>query len=215
MCTKNQNIYTEVYELYQNKDLQIRREEYEWYCQQASSLREAIENAFLSKFPNEFPNENGEIKIHPHQCRPANRFPTVFQQAAKKALENFDVQNLSDNDFDCFEEIYYKFVSPVREKITGFGELAHYDVSMRIAKYQELRYENCGRLNEVYLHAHPLKSTKIIYEVGDLSNEISQSDLRAGAKINVNKFPQPLDNLAGDDLENLLCIYYDKFKTII
>lgn len=209
MCTKNQNIYTEVYELYQNKDLQIRKEEYEWYCQQASSLREAIENAFLSKFPN----KNGEIKIHPHQRRPANRFPTVFQQAAQKALENFDVQNLSDNDFDCFEEIYYKFVSPVREKITGFGELAHYDVSMRIAKYQELKYKNCGLLNEVYLHAHPLKSTIAIYEVGDLSNTINRSDLREGAKISIDKFPPPLNKLTGegDHLENLLCIYYNQY----
>jgi hypothetical protein len=74
--------------------------------------------------------------------------------------------------------------------VKGFGQLATYDVALRIAKY--LNFE----LQEVYLHAGVTDGTRA------LGLKVKDGDI-----LSVHQFPTPFNQLSGDHLENLLCIY--------
>lgn len=133
------NFYAQIYNNYKTTNFDCQEKYYDWY-RQADNLLEAIKKAFKS--------ENQKNKVHGHQCNVGRK---VLQKATNKALEIYKVNKLSEKNLNTFNKIY-KFVDLVQDEIYRFGELAHYDVSLRIAKYQDTQYPNCGHLTEVYLH---------------------------------------------------------------
>lgn len=193
------NFYEQIYNDYKTKIFNCQEKYYDWY-RKANNLLEAIEKAFKS--------EDEWNKVHSHQC---NVGRVVLKQATEKALEIYQEKNLLEKDLNTFDKIY-KFVNSVREEIYRFGELAHYDVSLRIAKYQDTKYPGCGYLKEVYLHAGTLEGAKAILDAGDMDKNIQKSDIEKESKINIDYFPYPLNKLSGDHLENLLCIYKQELK---
>jgi hypothetical protein len=169
--------YSEIYDTYR-KEFDFRVEqEYSWY-KKADSLRDAINKAFLSR------NEKGEIEDH--QSRYG--IPKCLPLAAEVALNYFDARCISN--FDNFTSIY-KFVQDVRKEVKGFGELANYDVAMRIANYL-----GCGEIQVVYLHAGVKAGCRAL-----------GLNIKNRRILPVEEFPPPFNQLSGDHLENLLCIY--------
>ncbi|OYD95385.1 hypothetical protein CDG76_10445 [Nostoc sp. 'Peltigera membranacea cyanobiont' 210A] len=167
--------YTDIYEEYHKNVYLYAEKEYSWY-KQADNLKDAIRKAFLS--------EDEQGKVHPHQRRVGRQRLAL---AADIALKHLDTQCVID--FDNFNSIY-QFVQDVRNKVEGFGELANYDVALRITKY--LGFE----LQEVYLHAG------VTIGFRALGLNVKERDI-----IPVEEFPEPFKQLSGDHLENLLCIY--------
>ncbi|MEH2091457.1 hypothetical protein [Nostoc sp.] len=168
--------YTDIYNHYRKNVYPCAEKEYSWY-KQADNLRYAVKKAFLSR------NEKGEVEDH--QARYG--IPKCLCLAAKIALEHFDTQCISD--FDNFNSIY-EFVQGVRNKVEGFGELANYDVALRISQYLGIE------VHEVYLH----RGTR----EGFCALRLNIKNRRI---VPVEKFPEPFNQLSGDHLENLLCIY--------
>ncbi|GAB4542543.1 MAG: hypothetical protein Tsb0014_35420 [Pleurocapsa sp.] len=193
------NFYKHIYNDYKTKIFNYQEEYYDWY-RQANNLLEAINKAFKS--------EDKDNKVHPHQHRVGR---SVLKQATEKALEIYKGNNLSEKDLNTFNKIY-NFVHLVRKQIPRFGELANYDISLRIAKYLEFQYPKCGYLTEVYLHRGTLEGTEAIFNAGGMAKNIQNLDLKEGKKISVTSFPSPLNTLSGDHLENLLCIYKHQSK---
>ncbi|MEH2411929.1 hypothetical protein [Nostoc sp.] len=173
--------YTDIYNHYCKNVYPCAEEEYSWY-KQADNLRDAVRKAFLS--------EDKQRKVDDHQ-RLVGR--ECLCLAAKIALEHFDTQCISD--FDNFNSIH-QFVedvrNEVRKEVKGFGELANYDVALRISQYLGIE------LHEVYLHA----GTTIGFRALRLN-------IKNRGIIPVDKFPEPFNQLSGDHLENLLCIYQE------
>ncbi len=194
------NFYAQIYNHYKTKIFDCQEKYYDWY-RQSNNLEKAISKAFKS--------EDECLKVHSHQHRVGRK---VLEQARNIALNIYKENNYSETDLNTFDEIYNKFVSSIRCKVKGFGELAHYDISLRIAKYQNAKYPNCGNLTEVYLHRGTLDGAKAVFNAGHIDKSIKKSDIREGEKISVSHFPSPLNNLSGDHLENLLCIYKEELK---
>ncbi|MBC1236856.1 hypothetical protein [Nostoc sp. 2RC] len=124
--------YTDVYKDYMADVYRHAEEEYSWY-KKADNLRDAVKKAFLS--------EDEQGKVHSHQHLVGRQRLAL---ATEIALERFD--NLGISSFDNFNTIY-QFVQSVSAEVHGFGQLATYDTTLRIAKYL-----GC-ELQEVYLHA--------------------------------------------------------------
>jgi hypothetical protein len=131
-----------------------------------------------------FLSQDEQGKVHPHQARVGrNR----LAKASEIALARFDA--LSVSNFANFDSIH-QFVKSVGDEIKGFGLLAAYDIALRIAKYQK-----CD-IKEVHIHAG----------VSDGAHAMG-FDVKDGQTITVDEFPAPLNQLSGDHIENLLCIY--------
>lgn len=194
------NFYEQIYDNYKKtKFFDCQEKYYDWY-RQADNLLKAIEKAFKS--------EDKKKNVHRHQRRVGRK---ILERARKKALEIYREKNLSEKDLNTFDKIY-AFVNLVRQEIPRFGELAHYDVSLRIAKYQGSKYLGCGNLTEVYLHRGTFEGAKAIFNAKEMDKSIQKSNIKEGKRISINSFPYPLNTLSGDHLENLLCIYKKELK---
>lgn len=154
----------------------ISQETYYTWFRESDSLKSAIKKAFLSK------DQRG--KVHGHQARVGCQ---RLAKAAGIALERFKA--LSESYFDNFDKIH-QFVQSVGAEVPGFGSLAAYDVTLRIAKYQ-----GCDIL-DVHLHAGVTQGARAM-----------GFDVRDGETLRVDQFPEPFNQLSADHLENLLCIY--------
>lgn len=169
--------YNQIYQGYCNHYYHYLENQYSWY-RKAESLRDAITKAFHSE------DELGKVDNHQ---RLVGRQRLAL--AAEIALEYFDTKCIQNSD--NFHSIY-QFVESVSHQVKGFGQLATYDVALRIAKYLNLE------LQEVYLHAGVTVGTRA------LGLKVKNGDI-----LPVNAFPAPFNQLSGDHLENLLCIYKD------
>lgn len=133
-----------------------------------------------------FKSENARGKVDSHQCRVGRE---RLAKAVKIALKHYD--NISEKNFSNFDKIH-QFVKSVADELKGFGRLAAYDVAVRIAKYQ-----GCS-ISEVHLHAGVTKGASAMgFNVKD------------GDTISIDQFPAPFNQLDGDHLENILCLYKD------
>ncbi|MDY6785340.1 MAG: hypothetical protein SW833_22790 [Cyanobacteriota bacterium] len=167
--------YTDIFNDYLATIFPAQEIYYTWF-RESESLKSALEKAFLS--------EDQRGKVHRHQARVGRR---RLAEAAGIALERFNY--MSESDFNNFNEIYH-FVQSVASEVPGFGSLAVYDVSLRIAKYQ-----GCDILN-VHLHAGVSQGARAM-----------GFDVEDGETLRVDQFPEPFNQLSADHLENLLCIY--------
>ena len=167
--------YTDIFNDYLVNVFPAQERYYTWF-RESDSLKSAIKKAFLS--------EDQRGKVHGHQARVGRK---RLATSAGIALERFNA--LSESYFDNFDKIY-QFVQSVGAEVPGFGSLAAYDVSLRIAKYQ-----GCAIL-DVYLHAGVTQGARTM-----------GFDVKDGETYRVDQFPKPFNQLSPDHLENLLCIY--------
>jgi hypothetical protein len=167
--------YTDIFNHYLVKVFPAQESYYTWF-RESDSLKNAIKRAFLS--------EDQRGKVHGHQARVGRQ---RLAKAAGIALERFKA--LSESYFDNFDKIH-QFVQSVGAEVPGFGSLAAYDVSLRIAKYQA-----CDIL-DVHLHAGVTQGARAM-----------GFDVKDGETLRVDQFPEPFNHLSPDHLENLLCIY--------
>jgi len=133
-----------------------------------------------------FLSEDERGKVHGHQALVGRE---RLAKAAEIALERFDA--LCVCNFDNFDTIH-KFVESVGNEVKGFGRLAAYDIALRIAKYKGCNIE------EVHFHAGVTVGARAM-----------GLDVKDGETMTVDQFPAPFNQLSGDHLENLLCIYKD------
>ena len=167
--------YIDVFNYYLVNVLPYQENYYDWF-RESNDLRSAIEKAFRS--------EDQRGKVHGHQARVGRQ---RLAAAAGIALERFNA--LSESYFDNFDKIH-QFVQSVGAEVSGFGSLAAYDVTLRIAKYQ-----GCDIL-DVHLHAGVTQGARAM-----------SFDVKDGETLTIDQFPEPFNQLSGDHLENLLCIY--------
>jgi hypothetical protein len=174
--------YIDIYDDYKHHCFALQESYYNWY-KKASNLESAVTKAFHSK------NENG--KLHSHQRRVGHK---RLAKAARIALGYLN--NNSKVIFDNFDRIH-DFVKQIAKDVEGFGDLASYDISVRIAQYL-----NC-EIKEVHLHAGVTDGVKAM-----------GFKARDGQTMSIDQFPHPFNQLSADHLENLLCIYKDDLAKI-
>jgi hypothetical protein len=153
------------------------RRELKYYALQRS-LENAIELAALSKLPSG--------KRHPHQYR----IPRQVLNAAKEELLAFAPELQTCKTFADLIEKVHTAIRPIK----GIGELAVYDISLRIGAYLELAPER------VYIHSGTRSGAKAI-GVYDGQKSIA-----------LNKLPTPFHELTPREVEDCLCIYKDALK---
>src|SRR5258706_6834509 len=143
------------------------------FYQHLPTIDTSIEFAALAKLPTG--------KRHPHQRRLKRQ---VLESVRQHLLANKHQLEHSSS----FEDIIHLVRSCA---VPGFGELAIYDTSLRLAV----------RLNKlpmtVYLHA------------GTRTGAVALGLKVDRATIPMVELPRPLQNLQPDDAENFLCIYKD------
>ncbi|NEP61318.1 MAG: hypothetical protein F6K31_30910 [Symploca sp. SIO2G7] len=144
-------------------------------------------DSLRSAIKKAFISEDQRGKVHPHQARVGR---SRLARSAEIALEHFDA--IDEIDFDHFNKIH-QFVQFVGAEVSGFGSLAVYDVALRIAKYQ-----GC-EIIEIHLHAGVTQGARAM-----------GFDVKDGDILTVEQFPKPFNQLSGDHLENLLCIYKNR-----
>jgi hypothetical protein len=151
--------------------------ELKYYALQRS-LEDAIELAALSKLPSG--------KRHPHQYRiPGQVLNTAKDELLAIAPELQSCQTFAD---------LIKQVNAAIRPIKGIGELAVYDISLRIGAYLELAPQR------VYIHSGTRSGAKAI---GIYDGQKS---------IALNKLPTPFHQLTPREAEDCLCIYKDALK---
>ena len=150
------------------------------YTTSQSDLDSAISVAVFSN------DSNG--KRNPHQRRLKLDSLQLFNKTLKKRIN--DISKCSN-----FSELIFIIENC---KVKGIGELACYDVAIRIGSYLGLHPEF------VYLHAGTKTGLKNLMK-GKLKKKfIKKGDL-----------PEPFKSLdlTCHEIEDILCIYKDKFKT--
>jgi hypothetical protein len=130
-------------------------------------------------------SENNAGKRHKHQYRLQRENLALFEAS----LLAREIELLHTTTFEALIEIIKEARTP------GIGELAIYDTAVRIAAYLGLEPD------KIYLHA----GTRI-----GVSKLIGQTN---ASSISKDQLPDALrnSNLSCYELEDLLCIYKDKF----
>jgi len=131
-------------------------------------------------------NANG--KRNPHQRRLKSDSLQLFNETLKKRIN--DISKCSN-----FSELIFIMENC---KVKGIGELACYDVAIRIGCYLGLQPDF------VYLHAGTRKGLQNLMKNKVKIKFIKKEDL-----------PEPFksSDLTCHEIEDILCIYKDKFKT--
>lgn len=130
-------------------------------------------------------------KKHPHQRRLSNE--KVMDVAVERLNKIKEDLSSSKN----FSELYNHVKSI---DLKRYGLLAVYDFASRYGFNRGLIPE------DVYLHAGTLDGAKAV---------LPERNLHPGDILPAQTFPQPLRNLNGLHLENLLCIYKKELKNIM
>lgn len=154
------------------------------FYKKADNFIDAVTKAFLSE------DEQGNLNRHQYRVGKER-----LEEALEKALEHFDAKGISD--FKDFNSVY-KFVESIRWQVNRFGSLTTYDVAVRIGKYLNLEAD------KVYLHSGTTLGARAL----------GFKNVRDGDTLSVDQFPDPLNQLSGDHLENFLCIFKDDLANI-
>lgn len=151
------------------------------YFEIQRTLQEAVEAAALSKTPGG--------KRHPHQRRIPGE---VLQQAAKSLLA--DLPEL--RKCKSFEELIDVIDTKIR-RIRGIGELAVYDIALRIGAHLGL-YPH-----RVFVHAGTTKGLRAL-----------GLDYRRESIV-LSELPEPFHRLQPHEAEDCLCIYKSELSQSI
>ena len=177
--SSNQTLSTfeQIVQRYITKHRDRVQRELKYYTLQRN-LEDAIELAALSKLPSG--------KRHPHQYR----ISTQVLNAAKDELLAIAPELQSCHTFANLIEKVNTIIRPIK----GIGELAVYDIALRIGAYLGLAPER------VYIHSGTRSGAKAI---GIYDGQKS---------IALDKLPTPFHQLTPREAEDCLCIYKDALK---
>ena len=125
-------------------------------------------------------------KHHNHQSK-------IFGMAYAPFCANIS-KKLEDAEFFTFDKLH-DIIDTC--KVSGIGPLFVYDVSVRIGAYLKLEPES------VYMHAGAREGAKLL---GFNTNVV---------RIPKGDFPDFMQHLSADEIEDFLCCYKSKFKEII
>lgn len=167
-----------------------------------ANLSEVIEYACTARFSLEEAGEVYEI-THPHQQyfiardeKPRGVEATIMRQVASNVQGK--IENLEQAR--TFDDIIYVLV---QSKVNGFGDLAIYDSSVRIANYLDIMPD------KVFLHAG-VKEGAVNLEAKGLIPRGSSSQ----ATIDMDDMPKPLQQLHPVQVENFLCSFKTELKNL-
>lgn len=152
-----------------------------------SSLDEAIEKASQCIYSK-------DNKKHPHQYRLRNNSTPSTLDEVKKSLSEMETKTKLES-MSTFDELFH-FLEDKIGKIDGIGPLMIYDTALRLGAKLGLKPE------KVYLHAGTRSGAKALGL--DCKNKI----------IEIEKFPEPIQQLEPYEIEDFLCIYKDDLKSI-
>ncbi len=150
----------------------------EWFGK-ASSLREAIQRAALSLMSNG--------KVHPHQRR-------VTSRARQRANELLQEKHSDIQAAPLFEDLM-SAVEDVAGKVSGSGELATYDIALRIGQFKDLKPVN------VYLHAGARDGAMAL-------------GIQVDRVVPISTFGPEVQDLEPYEIEDFLCVYKDCFAKL-
>ncbi len=149
------------------------------YCLCQDSLEEAIKIAVLSK------GENG--KMRSHQRRIGHHRLYKYYECLLDHIKEIEVCN----NFDKL----YRILESYKVEVKGIGELALYDIAVRIATFMEKKSYTASNMlpDKVYLHAGSEKGARIL--LGRNVKGIQPKSI----------FPAALQSLTCDEIESFLC----------
>lgn len=172
------------------------------YYQQLPDLKSAIKDACSAKFKVLYQDQEYLLK-HTHQeefkdndgkTRGVNNI--VLSTMASKLLSRETELATAKS----FEEVY-ELVESI--KVTGFGELSNYDTAVRISTYLGFKPTS------IYLHAGTRIGAKHLEDKGLLpENSLLE------AKLPIDIFPEPIQELDAIQIENFLCSFKGNLKEI-
>lgn len=150
------------------------------YCLCQDSLEEAIKIAVLSRH-----REKGKMIMHHHQYKIGLKRLTKYHKKLSSYIEKIETCN-------NFDELYGVLES---YKDKGIGELALYDIAVRIATFMEKKSYTASNMlpDKVYLHAGSEKGARIL--LGRNVKGIQPKSI----------FPAALQSLTCDEIESFLC----------
>lgn len=160
---------------------------------EAKLLEEAIKIAVASREVDHklvAPSPNGRrigTRCKSHQKRiPAEAYP-VFEKRlvanSRRINKTADFENLHR----CVAE-----QALGQNGIHGVGDLMVYDVALRIGLWMGEAFHP----QQIYLHAYPLKSAKLIFH------------RKVRGRLRKSEFPAPFQKLSCIEIENFLCLYH-------
>lgn len=158
------------------------------FVKNSKNIDEAIVRAVNSRESKDF--------LHPHQYRINKKVFVIFKNELIK-LKN-DI--LDCNSFKCLINIG----DELAKNIHGAGPLFSYDIMLRIAEYLKKNENKINILpDNVYLHAHTLKSVKAILK-----------NVKLGRFVDKTMLPKEFQHLEPFQIEEILCIYYKDIKEL-
>jgi len=146
--------------------------------------RQTLSGAILRACRSEIPKKRGRgLKRHSHQ--PLRTMSNEALGEAATRLEAHEVDIAAATNFATLQAL----IEATIESISGIGELAVYDITLRIGAYRGLHP------TEVYLHAGTRKGVQAL---GLSANRKS---------LPMTSLPADLRLLSAEEAEDLLCIY--------
>jgi hypothetical protein len=182
MQTDDQTLrtYTDVVTDYRQRYAAAHRAEMNLFGNPRQTLPEAIHRACRSQVPKK---HGRGLKRHSHQ--PLRSVPDDALLEAASRLERRAADIGAATDFSGLHALVDAGIRP----ISGIGELAVYDIALRIGAYRGLRP------SEIYLHAGTREGVAAI-------------GLDAARKsIPMTSLPVEIQSLGADEAEDVLCIY--------
>jgi hypothetical protein len=143
-------------------------------------------------------DENG--KHHNHQSKVDITARRLF---ARRIVRQSNRGALPLDDFDALHDALDGC------KPYGIGPVTVYDVAIRIAAYLKIEPTS------VYLHAGVRQGINALAAAWFRVREehILPGDFQRSDKIPVVRFPEPLNKMKADDVEDILCTYREVFES--
>lgn len=148
------------------------------YWKSLRDLRDVVQKAALSRSPGD--------KKQDHQ----RRLPNSALERAAEVLDGVDFAKCKN-----FEELHQIIEQLIKTPtIKWIGELAVYDIALRIGMYLDVRPEY------IYLHRGTRRGANALGLVGD--------------KLHKNQLPCAFQKLSPAQIENCLCIYKESIDSL-
>lgn len=165
-------------------------------CWKKINELQSIEDYICGKPGNAFYKENGE-KYYRRASHQAHMRNSTIEEVAS-VLKKIESELKKSKDFEALYDEVKKI------KVWGFGPLAKYDFSLRYGYKHGLKPEKY-----VYLHAGTLEGAKELKRLKPSMKWFNGEEL-----LLVDDLPAPLQKLESIDIENLLCIFKERLKSL-
>jgi hypothetical protein len=161
------------------------------FCADAPDFPTAVQRAVEAR------DANG--KHHNHQSKVDI---TARRKFGRKIIKRAEAGRLDLSDFDAFHDTL-DFIKPY-----GIGPVTVYDVAIRVAAFLDISPRS------VYMHAGVRQGCIALGAALIRQGGEARLMLRARHdKVPVSLFPHPLDGMAADDVEDILCTYREVFES--